>query len=260
MRICIVDTETTSIEKPFAYNIGYMIYDTDEKAILLREDFIAEQIWHNLELFTTAYYADKREEYISAMKAQKCRMEKLGYITQRMKRLFKAYEVQAAFAYNSPFDERVFNFNCEWFKIQNPFDNIPYYDIRGYVHQFLAFTPDYQAFCDKYKLYTENGNYSTNAENVYRFISQDTEFIEAHTALADCEIELKILLWCIDKGAEFAKAYKVYQSIPRKVEKVLEVKTAEGEKVRFPYRKIVVYKEKDNKTRVILKNPLDKKA
>lgn len=260
MRICIVDTETTSIEKPFAYNIGYMIYDTDEKAILLREDFIAEQIWHNLELFTTAYYADKREEYISAMKALKCRMEKLGYITQRMKRIFKAYEVTAAFAYNSPFDERVFNFNCDWFKIQNPFDNIPFYDIRGYVHQFLAFTPDYQAFCDKYKLYTENGNYSTNAENVYRFISQDTEFIEAHTALADCEIELKILLWCIDKGAEFAKAYKVYQSIPRKVEKVLEVKTAEGEKVRFPYRKIVVYKEKDNKTRVILKNPLDKKA
>lgn len=260
MRICIVDTETTSIEKPFAYNIGYMIYDTDEKAILLREDFIAEQIWHNLELFTTAYYADKREEYISAMKALKCRMEKLGYITQRMKRIFKAYEVTAAFAYNSPFDERVFNFNCDWFKIQNPFDNIPFYDIRGYVHQFLAFTPDYQAFCDKHKLYTENGNYSTNAENVYRFISQDTEFIEAHTALADCEIELKILLWCIDKGAEFAKAYKVYQSIPRKVEKVLEVKTAEGEKVRFPYRKIVVYKEKDNKTRVILKNPLDKKA
>ena len=260
MRICIVDTETTSIEKPFAYNIGYMIYDTDEKAILLREDFVAEQIWHNLELFTTAYYADKREGYISAMKALKCRMEKLGYITQRMKRLFKTYEVQAAFAYNSPFDERVFNFNCDWFKIQNPFDNIPYYDIRGYVHQFLAFTPEYQAFCDKHKLYTENGNYSTNAENVYRFITQNLEFEEAHTALADCEIELQILLWCIDKGAEFAKAYKVYQSIPRKVEKVLEVKTAEGEKVRFPYRKIVVYKEKDNKTRIILKNPLDKKA
>ena len=260
MRVCIVDTETTSIEKPFAYNIGFTIYDTNEKAVLLREDYVAEQIWHNLELFTTAYYADKREGYISAMKSQKCRLEKLGYITQRMKRIIKAYEVTAAFAYNSPFDERVFNFNCDWFKIQNPFDTIPFYDIRGYVHQFMAFTPEYQAFCDEHKYYTENGNYSTNAENVYRFITQNLEFEEAHTALADCEIELQILLWCIDKGAEWNKAYKVYQSVPRKVEKILEVKTAEGEKVRFPYRKIVVYKEKDNKTRIILKNPLDKQA
>lgn len=260
MRVCIVDTETTSIEKPFAYNIGFTIYDTDEKAVLLREDYVAEQIWHNLELFTTAYYADKREGYVSAMKSQKCRLEKLGYITQRMKRIIKAYEVTAAFAYNSPFDERVFNFNCDWFKIQNPFDTIPFYDIRGYVHQFMAFTPEYQAFCDKHKYYTENGNYSTNAENVYRFITQNLEFEEAHTALADCEIELQILLWCIDKGAEWNKAYKVYQSVPRKVEKILEVKTADGERVRFPYRKIVIYKEKDNKTRIILKNPLDKQA
>lgn len=260
MRICIVDTETTSIEKPFAYNIGYIIYDTEEKAVLLREDFVAEQIWHNRELFTTAYYADKREGYISAMKARKCRLEKLGYITQRLRRLCKEYEVQAVYAYNAPFDERVMNFNCEWFKIINPFDDIPFYDIRGYVHQFMAFTPDYQAYCDKHKHYTENGNYSTNAENVYRYMTQNIEFVEAHTALADCEIELEILLWCIDKGAEFNKAYKVYQSIPRRVEKTLEVKTADGEKVCFPYKKIVVYKEKDNKTRVILKNPLDKRA
>ena len=260
MRICIVDTETTSIEKPFAYNIGYIIYDTEEKAVLLREDFVAEQIWHNRELFTTAYYADKREGYISAMKAKKSRLEKLGYITQRLRRLCKEYEVQGVYAYNASFDERVMTFNCEWFKIINPFDDIPFYDIRGYVHQFMAFTPDYQAYCDGHRHYTENGNYSTNAENVYRYMTQDTEFVEAHTALADCEIELEILLWCIDKGAEFNKTYKVYQSIPRRVEKTLEVKTADGEKVRFPYKKIVVYKEKDNKTRIILKNPLDKRA
>ena len=260
MRICIVDTETTSIEKPFAYNIGFIIYDTEEKAILLREDFVAEQIWHNRELFTTAYYADKREGYIARMKGQTCRLEKLGYITQRMKRIFKAYGVTSAYAYNSPFDERVFDFNCEWFKIINPFDDIPFYDIRGYVHQFLAFTPDYQAFCDKHKHYTEGGNYSTNAENVYRYIAGNLEFEEEHTALADCDIELKILLRCIDKGAEFNKAYKVYQSIPRRVEKILEIKTVEGEKIHYPYRKIVVYKEKDNKTRIILKNPLDKKS
>ena len=132
------------------------------------------------------------------------------------------------------------------------------HDIRGYVHQYIAFTPDFQAFCDKYKRYTENGNYSTTAETLFQYIAQDTEFEEEHTALADSIIELEILLDCINRGAEWNKAYKVYQSIPRKVEKTLEVKTADGEKVSFPYRKIVVYKEKDGKTKIILKNPLTK--
>ena len=258
MRICIFDTETTSIEKPFAYNVGYTIFDTEEKAILHKADYVAEQIWHNLELFTTAYYADKRELYIGRMKAKKCEMMKLGHITQRMARDFKAYNVEAAFAYNSPFDERVFNFICDWFKIKNPFDNIPIYDIRGYVHQFIAFTPDFQGFCDKHKRYTEGGNYSTTAETLFQYITQNIEFEEEHTALADALIELEILLECINRGAEWNRAYKVYQSIPRKVEKTLEVKTASGEKVCFPYRKIVVYKEKDNKTKILLKNPLTK--
>lgn len=254
MKIVVFDTETTSIEKPFAYNIGYKIYDTDEDKVLVRRDFVAEQIWHNRELFTTAYYADKREGYIARMRGKTCEMAKLGHITQKMCRDFEMYEVEAAFAFNSPFDDRVFTFNCEWFKIKNPFDTIPIYDIRGYVHQFIAFCPDYQKFCDDNKLYTENGNYSTTAESVYRYLTKDTDFVEAHTALADADIELDILIDCVRRGGEWAKNYKVYNSVPRLVDKVLEVKAVDGSVTSLPYQKITVYKEKDNKTKIILKN------
>ena len=143
-KICVFDTETTSIEKPFVYNIGYTIFDTDSREILVKEDFVVEQVWHNAMLFTTAYYADKREIYVSRMKGRTCRMEKLGYITRRMYHLFKEHEVVAAYAYNAPFDIGVFEYNCEWFKVINPFDDIPIYDIRGYVMNKIAFRPDFQ--------------------------------------------------------------------------------------------------------------------
>ena len=253
MNIVVFDTETTSIEKPFVYNIGYTIWDTDTAEKLYKGDFVAEQIWHNRELFTTAYYAEKRDEYIARMRGRTCEMAKLGAITQKMCRVFAEFEVVAGFAYNSPFDDRVFAFNCEWFKIKNPFDNIPIYDIRGYVHKFIAFTPLYQKFCDDNQYYTESGNYSTTAETVYRFISGNTDFIEEHTALADAEIELDILLECIKRGAEWNTEYKVYRSIPRAVDKVLQVKDADGETHCFPYHRITTYKEKNNKTRIILK-------
>lgn len=254
MRIVVFDTETTSIEKPFAYNIGYVIYDTDTNEVLVRKDFVAEQIWHNRELFTTAYYEDKRDEYIKRMRARTCRMDKLGRITQEMLRDFKMYEVECAFAYNSPFDDRVFTFNCEWFKIINPFDDIPIYDIRGYVHQYIAFDTDFQKFCDDNKRYTEGGNYSTTAETLYQYLFKCPDFVEEHTALADSNIELEILIECVRKGGEWGKAYKVYSSIPRLVDKVLEIKCVDGSTTTLPYQKITVYKEKENKTKILLKN------
>ena len=70
MYICVFDSETTSLEKPFCYNIGYVIVNTEDFSIALRRSYVVEQIWHNLPLFSSAYYADKRELYVSAMRAR----------------------------------------------------------------------------------------------------------------------------------------------------------------------------------------------
>ena len=242
MNIVVFDTETTNLEKPFCYNIGYVIANVESRQVLLKREFVVEQVWHNPMLFTTAYYADKRELYVSRMKARKVVMDKFGYICQQMLRDFKAYEIEFAFAYNSPFDTKVFNYNTDWFKCNNPFDDIPIRDIRGFVHNFIAFEKDFQEFCEDYGYFTESGNYSTTAETVFRYIKGDIDFYEEHTALADSEIELEILFDCLDKGAEIDKEYKTYQSIKRETVKQLTI-NIDGQESVFEYKSRRNYKD-----------------
>lgn len=250
MNILVFDTETTSLEKPFCYNIGFCVYDTERQETIFEKEYVIEQIWHNKPLFSSAYYADKRPIYVERMRARKIKLEKFGYVTQRMTRVIKDYDVQIAFAYNSSFDEKVFNFNCDWFKCINPFDNIPIYDIRGHVHHFIAFTKEYQSFCDTHKLFTESGNYSTTAEDVFRFFDSP-DFVEEHTALADSQIELEVLKRCVALGASWTENYKTYRSIPRKIKKVLTVNHEPTEtSIKFEFEKM---RWSENKTVLNLK-------
>lgn len=235
MKIMIFDTETTNLEKPFCYNIGYVIYDTETGELLCMKDFVVEQVWHNPMLFTTAYYSNKRDLYVSRMKGRKCLLDKFGYITQTMYRDIKQHEVYHAFAYNAEFDERVFEFNCDWFKCINPLDTVQVHDIRGQVHRKMAFTKEYQSYCDEHQLFTETGNYSTTAENVFRYLRKDESFEEEHTALADSMIELSILIHCVSNENDWETDYKVYRSIPRTTMREFEVIDSDGASHKFSY-------------------------
>ena len=247
MKICVFDTETTSLDNPFCYNIGYVIVDSNTWKTILSRSYVVEQVWHNLPLFQSAYYANKRETYVADMRARKTVMDKFGYICSQMRRDFKQNNVEIAFAFNSSFDEKVFNFNCDWFKCINPFDEIPIKDIRGFVHNFLV-TKSYREFCDDYGYYTETGNYSTTAETVYRFIKNDTDFIEAHTALDDSIIESEILRCCVIQGAKLENDYTAFRSIKRDVEKELHIRTAEQTDYYFKYSTIRINKNKTDIT------------
>ena len=241
----VFDTETTSLEKPYCYNIGYQIFNENFDC-LLRREYVVEQIWHNLPLFSTAYYAEKRPLYVSAMRAKKAVLEKFGNICQQMIRDFKAFEVETAYAYNSEFDEKVFNFNCDWFKVINPFDNIQILDIRGNAHQFIC-GKDFKRFCEENELFTEKGNYSTTADTVGKFIV-GLDFNEEHTALADTDIEARILQETVSLGAELGKACDTFHSIPRITKKEVIVKqnkqvvfTATAEKIKWYPSKNTLY-------------------
>lgn len=243
MKICVFDTETTSLEKPYCYNVGYLILDTETRACLVKREFVIEQIWHNLPLFNTAYYANKRSIYVGALRARTIRMEKFGYVTQQMLRDFRNYEVERAFAYNSTFDEKVFDFNCDWFKVINPFESVSISDIRGFVHHFMI-DDAFRAWCEENNAFTESGHYSTTAEALTRYIRSDASFTEDHTALSDSEIEAEILFTCLDRGADLNEDYQAKRSIERKVTREFTIDLP-GEKIIVEGTRATYYKTKN---------------
>ena len=208
MNVMIFDTETTSINKPFCYDAGWIIADSETEEILVRRHYVIEQVWHNLPLFESAYYKEKRQNYISLMRSKRAILEKWGYVMRQIARDIKQYNVESAYAYNSAFDDSVMTFNNDWFKTINPFDNIPIFDIWAMATNFITNRADYQKFCEENSFFTDSGNYKTSAEVVFRFIMEDISFEEAHMGLMDAEIEAAILFHCVKVlGAEFNKEY-----------------------------------------------------
>lgn len=220
----VFDTETTSLDRPFCYDVGYIIFDTDTRELVKEAHYVVEQVWHNRPLFESAYYKEKRPLYVNLMRSRQAILKKWGHIMQDMIHDIKRYNITDAYAYNSDFDDKVFTFNCDWYKCNNPFDNVQIHDIRGYASECIVNSDEYKAFCEKHSLFTDSGNYSGTAESVYRFISKEEDFSEAHMGAHDAEIETSILIWCIDNGAEWDKDYKVTKIIPRLTKKPFTIK------------------------------------
>lgn len=230
-KILVVDTETTSVNKKFCYDIGYVIANIDDEGtftVLEKKNFLVKQVWRNTMLFSTAYYAEKKPIYTKMLRNKKDydNISVLRYdeIMSEMQKSIDCYGVEFVYAYNSSFDEDVFNFNCNWFRVENPLAELPFYDIRAYFMNRVFDSNCYKAFCEKNECFTESGNYSTTAETAYRYITDNTEFIEAHTALNDAEIELEILSWCSFFGENISVPTKAPKGIERKVPKTFVVK------------------------------------
>ena len=218
--IMVFDTETVSLNKPFCYNVGYVIYDVANDRKLARRDFVVEQVWHNPRLLETAYYANKRPLYVKRRRGRATQRLKWGAIRNRMLKDIETYNVVAAYAFNSDFDVKVFDFNCnKWFHTRNPFDTLPIYDIRKYACAYLA-NNYYFEFCEqrrytyKDKFFTAKNNYKTTAESFYCAYCYDESFNEEHTAASDSDIELEILKLCLHKGAHEADDELMSKKVP----------------------------------------------
>ena len=236
MNILVFDTETVDVEHAFCYNVGYTIVNIETREKLLKRDYVIEQVWENKMLFSTSYYAEKKQLYINALRGRQAQIKHWGHTMQRMIKDIQEYNVEFAYAFNSPFDVRVFDFNSEWFKTSNALDYVQTIDIRGLINQLL-FSDEYKAFCEENGFYTESGNYSGNAETLTKFIRQDIDFVEDHTALSDSLIEADIILYMIDKyGVDITKEGKVYATVPRETEREMVI-VHNGVEHKFTYLK-----------------------
>lgn len=226
-----------AIAKPLIYDLGYTIVDK-KGHIYKKVNFLISEIFSVPAVFNTAYYKEKRPLYIDMLKGGAITLvtweTAMQEFTEDLKTVFAvgAYNAMFDFKKAIPFTELYMSmlysddyhewlnmqkricddivtgkrkdksstFNPDIFTFRN--NNYPLFDVWGLACKYLLNCEEYKNFC-KVNEYFSNSRrfYSTNAERCYKFIAKENDFIEAHTALNDAEIESKIF-WDIVKKAK----------------------------------------------------------
>ena len=251
----VLDTETATISQyaqlpeerqkdfalghPIVYDIGWLLMERNGN-IVKQKSYLVSETFGNVELFKTAYYKEKRNQYLIDLKQGLIVLSTWDNI---MKELQADMEVSEYFcAYNASFDMRAIRYTEKY--IEMVYGDMDAYDrwvewqllteeekkARGWVKkenlnestfsirsgkplvlidiwtvacEFLKNNEKYKAQCYLAKAY--NLYFKTSAETVYRFFMQNDQFEEAHTALEDAKIEAWLLTHFIERKKAFTK-------------------------------------------------------
>ena len=214
IKIFMCDTETAgSLEKPLVYDMGAMVIDRNGNKIV---DETINHVncgvfYYKKDLMETAYYADKLPTYRDEIWDGKREVFDIMETRERVHKLFKDEGITVVCAHNARFDINALNNTVRDAtngKVRYFFPyGVEVWDTLKMAQQILKDMPTYRKFC-------EDNGFMTNhavprprytAEVIYRFITKDTEFEEAHTGLRDVEIEAQILAYFIRQHKKMDK-------------------------------------------------------
>ena len=214
IKIFMCDTETAgSIEKPLVYDRGAMVIDRNGNQIVNEtiNHINCGVFYYKKDLMETAYYAEKLPAYRDEIWDGEREVFDIMETRERVHKLFKDEGITVVCAHNARFDINALNNTVRDAtngKVRYFFPyGVEVWDTLKMAQQILKDMPTYRKFC-------ENNEFMTNhavprprytAEVIYRFITKNTEFEEAHTGLRDVEIEAQILAYLIRQHKKMDK-------------------------------------------------------
>lgn len=208
----VLDTETTnSLDDPIMYDIGWAIIN-EKGEVLATRSYVVEEVFMNLEMMSSAYYADKRSLYWDGIEDGSRIMTNLFTIRAQLLKDCKEYNVQFIAAHNARFDARSTRTTQRYltksrFRFFLPY-GVEIWDTLKMARKAFGKDEEYTAFCDKYNYYTQNNQKRFTAEILYRFLIGNNDFNEAHTGLEDVLIEKEILMACMERGVIDGRLYE----------------------------------------------------
>ena len=223
----MLDTETanTIVEEDgkinllyaLPYDIGFAIIDTKgniyEKHSYVNEDIFCDEYT----LMKSAYYADKIPQYIRELAHQERILKTTYEIRQIIFDLCKKYDCQFVCCHNARFDYRALNNIQRWTTKSKYRYFLPYgieiWDTLKMATDVVAKMPTYIKFCEENGFMTKHKTPrpQLTAEVLYRFITNNVDFIESHTGLEDVEIETEIFKYCMRQHKPMRK--KLFENI-----------------------------------------------
>lgn len=235
-----------AIAKPLIYDLGWSIVDRQGR-VYSRKNYLITEIFSVPEVFNTAYYCHKRPIYIEKLSKGEIVLTDWNTAIKELEEDLAA--VECVGAYNSMFDykkaipftekyiEMLYspnyykwlrsqeqicedivngfekdyekNFDGENFILRN--NKYPLFDIWGLACRYMLNNDEYKQMCLDNEWKTASGKYfKTSAEVAFRYYSKDMEFIEAHTAIDDVDIEAQIFSSIIKKNLKHLEIGLIY--------------------------------------------------
>ena len=206
----IVDTETANsyfdsagklcLMDSLVYDIAVAIIDKKGRVYDVHR-FICKEIFYS-SLMVSAYYARKIPQYMKAINNGDIEVLPFKEIFKRIRAFLKTYKVKAVMAHNARFDYRALNNTLRYLtgsknRFFFPYE-LPIWDTQIMARDTICHQKKYIKFC-------QTNNYMTKhktprpretAEILYRYISNNNDFVEAHTGYEDIMIEKEIFAYC----------------------------------------------------------------
>ena len=223
--ILMLDTETANtivieenkldMSNVLFYDLGFAVIDKKgniyETASFVNSDiFIYER-----ELMQSAYYANKIPLYIEDLRNGSRKMANTYEIKNAVYNIIQKYNITVVCAHNSRFDLTACNNTQRWttkskYRYFFPY-GIEIWDTMKMANDTICKQKMYKEFCQENGYLTAKGQVKKTAEVLYRYISQNLTFDEAHTGLEDVMIEKEILARCFRQHKPMRK--KLFEKI-----------------------------------------------
>ncbi len=206
-KFLVIDTESIGeFGSQLCYDVGLVVADKKGN-VYAKKSFVIKGLFDDLKVMSTAYYARRYNCYLDEIASGETKIATFTKVLTAITELIETFEIKTVWAYNESFDDTAMQNTTEFF-----FDNSNWLP-ENVTHNCIWSSACNTILDEKYIQWakmngflTAKGNVKTSAEIVYRYLSGNNDFEEAHTGLDDCLIEVFILSKIFEKFDEFESA------------------------------------------------------
>ena len=204
--LMFIDTERIGklnvIESILPFEIGMKVYDTEQDKIVKEKSYLVRKFFNNKYIMLSTFSATKYPNYFEKLENDKrYKTMSVTDIARDIEKTISRYAIKIMVAHNGNFDKTAISRLFEDFGVDNPLENIDLLDTME-LSKVITFSKSYADYCIAHKdrlnsikdscFITNSGRVRTTAQAIYCYITNNSEFEEAHTGLEDIDIEIEI--------------------------------------------------------------------
>lgn len=205
-----IDTETANnLDNPIVFDIGGAVHDKKGN-VLETFSFIIREVFYEMpELMQECFYLTKIPQYNAQIYKGERQVVSLYEAKRHIDELCEIYHIKAIIAHNARFDYRATTTTQRYITKSKYRYFLPYgveiWDTLKMAQDTICKQKTYIKWCKENGFCKKNGEPRATAEILYRYISNNIDFVESHTGLEDVLIEKEIFVKCMAQHKKMRK-------------------------------------------------------